>query len=43
LTYADKKDKFLIGIGYFMSIATGLAMPSFVFLFGDIINGFGDS
>lgn len=30
-------------LGYFMSIATGIAMPSFVFIFGDIINSFGGS
>ena len=41
LTYADSTDKWLMAFGYFMSIATGIAMPSFVFIFGDIINSFG--
>ena len=40
MTYADKDDKILIGFGYFMSIITGLGLPSFVFFFGDIINTF---
>jgi len=43
LTYADGTDKFLISLGYFMSISTGIIMPSFVFIFGDIINQFGDA
>jgi ATP-binding cassette subfamily B (MDR/TAP) protein 1 len=43
LTYADSKDKMLIAFGYFMAIATGVALPSFVFIFGDIINSFGGS
>nr|AAK19598.2 putative ABC transporter [Sterkiella histriomuscorum] len=29
-----------MALGYFMSIVTGLGLPSFVFLFGDIINSF---
>jgi ATP-binding cassette subfamily B (MDR/TAP) protein 1 len=41
MTYADSSDKWLMGIGYFMAIATGMAMPSFVFLFGNITNSFG--
>ena len=42
MTFADQKDKILMTIGYFFAIATGLAMPSFVFLFGNVINTFGD-
>lgn len=42
LTFADKNDKWLIGVGYFMSIVTGLGLPSFVFLFGDIVNSFSE-
>ena len=41
LTYADRKDKCLIAFGYFAAIITGLGLPSFVFLFGDIVDGFG--
>ena len=41
LTYADRQDKFLIAGGFFTAIITGLGLPSFVFLFGDIINSFG--
>lgn len=41
MTYADSTDKTLIRIGYLAAIITGLAMPSFVFIFGDIINSFG--
>ena len=40
-TYADSKDRWLIYIGYFTAMATGAAMPSFVFIFGDIANSFG--
>jgi ABC-type multidrug transport system fused ATPase/permease subunit len=29
-------------MGYFMAIVTGLGLPSFVFLFGDIVDEFGD-
>ena len=29
--------------GYFMAIITGLGLPSFVFLFGNIINSFASS
>ena len=42
MTYADGLDKFLICMGYFMAIVTGLGLPSFVFLFGDIVDEFGD-
>jgi ATP-binding cassette subfamily B (MDR/TAP) protein 1 len=41
LTYADKKDKCLMIFGYLSSIITGLGLPSFVFLFGDIVDSFG--
>ena len=40
-TFADGKDKALIGLGYATAIITGLGLPSFVFIFGDIINSFG--
>lgn len=42
LTYADSYDKLLIFLGYFTAIVTGMAMPSFVFIFGNVINSFGD-
>jgi hypothetical protein len=41
LTYADGVDKFLMCMGYFMAIATGVGLPSFVFLFGNIVDEFG--
>ena len=41
LTQASKADKILIGIGYGAAMLTGLGLPSFVFLFGNIINSFG--
>ena len=41
LTYADSTDKTLMALGYFTAIITGLGLPSFVFLFGDIIDDFG--
>ena len=40
--FADGTDKALFGVGIVASIITGLGLPSFVFLFGDIINTFGD-
>jgi len=43
LANADSRDKAILGIGIFASILTGLGLPSFVFLFGDIINAFGDN
>jgi hypothetical protein len=43
LTFADGKDKLLITLGYFTAIATGAGLPSFVFIFGDIVNTFGPS
>ena len=30
-----------MGLGYFMAILTGLGLPSFVFLFGDVVDSFG--
>lgn len=41
LTFADGKDKLLITLGYITAIATGAGLPSFVFIFGDIVNTFG--
>jgi ABC transporter transmembrane region len=41
LTYADRSDKILITCGFLTAIITGLGLPSFVFLFGDIVNSFG--
>ncbi len=43
LTFADGKDKLLITLGYITAIATGAGLPSFVFIFGDIVNTFGPS
>lgn len=40
LTYADQQDKLFIAVGYFTAILTGLGLPSFVFLWGNIVNGF---
>lgn len=31
-----------MGVGYATAILTGLGLPSFVFLFGDIVNTFAD-
>ena len=39
-TYADRTDKVLMTLGYFFSIVTGLGLPSFTFLFGDIVVSF---
>lgn len=41
LTFADQTDKILIACGYVTAIVTGLGLPSFVFLFGDIVDSFG--
>ena len=43
LTYADSTDKMLIIGGYSMSIITGLGLPSFVFIWGDIVNSYTDA
>ena len=40
-TYADRSDKIFMGIGYALAIITGLGLPSFVFLFGNVIDSFG--
>ena len=40
-TFADRSDKTLIALGYTTAIVTGLGLPSFVFIFGDITNSFG--
>ena len=41
LTYANGTDKILMAFGYFFAIVTGLGIPSFTYLFGDVINDFG--
>ena len=38
---ASKQEKILMYIGWFFAAITGLGMPSFAFLFGDIMNAFG--
>jgi ATP-binding cassette, subfamily B (MDR/TAP), member 1 len=43
LTYADGVDKLLMVLGYLTAIITGIGLPSFVFLFGDIVDEFGKS
>lgn len=40
-TFADKTDKYLMAFGYGAAIATGIALPSFVFIMGTIVNSFG--
>ena len=42
LTFADGTDKLLMGMGYFFAILTGVGVPSFTFLFGDIVVNFTD-
>lgn len=42
LTYADGNDKALMAFGYFFAIVTGIGMPAFTFLFGDIVLNFTD-
>ncbi len=41
LTQADGFDKLLMSLGYVTSAITGIGLPSFVFLFGDIVDEFG--
>lgn len=41
LTFADRKDKCLMTCGYLSAIIAGIGLPSFVFLFGDIVDSFG--
>ena len=38
--YRSKSDKVLFGVGLFASVLTGLAMPSFVILLGEVTNSF---
>ncbi len=40
MTYADRDDKILMYTGFTFSFITGAAMPSMVFLLGNIINSF---
>ena len=42
LTYADGTDKTMMTFGYVFAITTGLGLPSFTFLFGDIVVNFTD-
>lgn len=39
-SYASKTDKIYLYIGWIASAITGLGMPSFVFLIGNVINSF---
>ena len=39
-TFADKNEKVLIFIGFMTAVLTGIALPSFTFLFGSIVNSF---
>jgi ATP-binding cassette subfamily B (MDR/TAP) protein 1 len=41
MTQADGKDKFLITLSFIMAFITGAGLPSFTFLYGNIINAFG--
>lgn len=43
MTQAETLDKYLMTFGYAFAIMTGLALPSFVFIMGDIVNSFGDN
>jgi ABC-type multidrug transport system fused ATPase/permease subunit len=40
MTYADRTDKILMGLGFGFAILTGAGMPSMVFLLGNIIDSF---
>jgi hypothetical protein len=42
MTYADRTDKILLCLGYFFSVATGLGLPSFAYLLGDVMVNFTD-
>jgi hypothetical protein len=33
----------MIAVGFSFAIMTGLGLPSFVFIFGDVINSFGNA
>lgn len=41
LTFADGLDKTYLFIGYFAAALAGAALPTFTFMFGDIVNGIG--
>ena len=40
LTFADRKDKIMMVFGYIFSIASGLGIPSFSYILGDVIRVF---
>src|SRR5690606_5694226 len=42
LTQADGTDKMLMALGFGMAFLNGLGLPSFTFLYGNIINAFAD-
>jgi ABC transporter transmembrane region len=42
MTYADRTDRALMSLGYFFSIASGLGLPSFAYLLGDVMINFTD-
>ena len=42
-TYATRSDKILLFIGFFGAFMSGLGLPTFTFLFGDVINAFAPS
>jgi hypothetical protein len=39
-SFATKEDRVLLYVGLFCACLTGLGLPSFVFLIGDVINAF---
>ena len=39
---ADKSDKILMALGFTMAILNGVGLPSFVFIFGDVVNSFSE-
>lgn len=43
MTHADGTDKFLIAVSLTMAIINGLGLPSFTFLYGNIINAFAET
>ena len=42
MTYADRTDRILMCLGYFFSVASGIGMPSFAYLLGDVMVNFTD-
>ena len=40
LTYADGLDRFLLFAGLATALVSGLGLPSFVFIFGDVVDAF---